>query len=836
MKIYEGQAFTHEHEEKTKQRLIQELDSLERTLGLPLVSVFSFSIRGVDFDCVLFTEFFITIIELKNWHVRITGTENGYWSHVYPNGEKKEIITNRNPYQQVLTCRSRLTSKLLDSRLFTIGRESLSGLIGAGILTYPKFDIDQNIAELSTQNPWFYIEHLDEIKKILSQSQIKHKNRTFELRNFEKFITATLGCQVVPPIIQKVVQVPSEQAEETEKRCFDNLVETEICKNLTVRAAPGSGKTKFIIERTRYLITKKGINPNKIGIITFTNEASNEIQKRLIEEAVVKDENELFSCGTIHSLCYKMIGQWYSELGYRRCPVVIDESKAAKYFDLSLTSRIGAHSEDIFDILKIVINKNLVHPSEINNFLNKYYPSQIETQSLVKIRNDYLDFLKKKNAVCFESILVFCDQLLNSKEIMRTLKEKLNFLLVDEYQDISRIQFEIFRKLGYCAVMNFAGDSLQAIYSFRGATTKSFDWAEKELPEMEQKTMQFNFRSGIKIVDFVNEFKRTVYGKEKNYFKIFAVRKDAGEVYFKKFESQREEAKYISREIRKYLDKGISLSDIAILYRSRKAKIDPVHELANYLKKENIPYEISSDKMRFKNRPHIAKAISFLDATFSDNFDEGHLLNLCDIDPKCTRETRNSIMQFYETGIDLDQFIENLQKKNTGSFTDSLIMKMLHSSRDLQGQSISKAIEMFYLVIYPSVGRIVPDECVESDFYKLFEIGEEFDNYEDFAKRINLEFVEENTNGVTISSIHSAKGLEWKVVFIVGIIDGILPDENSMLYEENDEKNVLYVALTRAKDILYLTYARKMNFKERELSPYLRFAFSRFQSSVETKN
>lgn len=826
MKIFEGQKFTHEHEEKAKQKILGWLDSLTKELNLPIIPVFSFSVQGVDFDCVLFTEFFIIIVEFKSWKTRIAGKENSYWSYVYPNGESKEIITNRNPYQQVLTCRSKLTGKLLGSGIFGIKRENLSELISAGIVTYPRFDIDKGIGELCTRNPWFYIESLEEIGKIIIKNQVKHKNRVFELRILEKFVTAALGCQIAnPPVVQKIKQITTSQAEGMEQKRFNDLVKTDMNRNLIVRAVPGSGKTKFIIERVRYLIAEKGVEPARIGIVTYANEASNEIQKRLLGECVVKTENELFSCGTIHSLCYKIVGQWYSELGYQKNPVVINEGKAAGYFDHSLTVKTGTYVDEIFEIFKIIINKNLIEIGEIENFLNEYHPGTIRAQDFSKICNDYFLFLQKKSAICFDSMLMFCNQLLDRKEVINKLKQRLNFLLVDEYQDISRIQFEIFKKLSYCAALNFVGDPHQAIYSFRGATATSFNWAEKEIPEMKEKTMQFNHRSGVSIIDFLNDFKKNVYVKEENDLKIFPVRKELGMLHFREFQSQREEAKYISSEIKKYLDNGISLSDIAVLYRSRKLRMDPIKELINFFKKEDILYV---SKVKFKDKPHIAKALSFLDAVFTDNFDESHLFSLCNIDPRCTREMRTSIEESFKNGITVDGLTENIKKKNN-SLTGSLIMKMLYSIRNAKGKNINEAIKLFYLDIYPVLKNIVPDECEESDFYKLFEIGEEFNNYGDFSKRINLEFVEESPNGVVISSIHSAKGREWKVVFVVGIIDGLIPDERSTSYEENDEKNVLYVAITRAKDILHLVYAKKINFKEKKLSSYLDFARVKFQ-------
>jgi DNA helicase II / ATP-dependent DNA helicase PcrA len=271
------------------------------------------------------------------------------------------------------------------------------------------------------------------------------------------------------------------------------------------------------------------------------------------------------------------------------------------------------------------------------------------------------------------------------------------------------------------------------------------------------------------------------------------------------------------------------LTDISILFRSVKP-IDITKKIVTEFDKHNIPY-VYYKRTKFRDLPHIRKTMVFLNLVFSDVFDEECIMSLCSINERCEQKTLEWVRNIYKQVPDISALSEHIKKNPDRNIDTSFLTKIISNILDARKQSISSAIDMFYKNVYPDFAPMIQDPMVEDDIDRLHEIASGYDKFKDFERKVSWEYVDnKNSDGVLLSTVHSAKGLEWHTVFIIGLIDTIIPNFKSKKYELDEEKNVLYVALTRAKENLYLSYSKKVDFGATKLSPYLEFVKSKFKS------
>lgn len=574
-----------------------------------------------------------------------------------------------------------------------------------------------------------------------------------------------------------------------------------------VVAGAGSGKTKVLTTRIAHLV-ENGVKSSNILAITFTNKAAKEMKERLSR---LVDENYSF-VGTFHSFGLKIIKEHYEEWGLEKNFTIIDSDDALSIIR-KIMKDLGLDSKDIapsYIRSRISFIKNeLLSDAEINKFLT----SEVE-KIAVKVYYEYIKVLKKNNAVDFDDLLKLPVELfIRNKEILDYYQEKYKYILIDEYQDTNEVQYKLVKLLsGKYKNIFVVGDQNQAIYGFRQANYKNIVNFEKDYPDAKVITLSQNYRSTTTILNAANSvIKNNIEKKEVN------LHSDLGEglkVKYLRANDNNQEVNMVLDEVNNLTDEGYNLRDIAIFYRTNS--FSRIFEEGCI--KRNFPYKVVGS-FYFYKRKEIKDLISYL-RLISNHNDDVSLKRIIN-EPK--------------RGIGVKK-IENLENKATEegcSMYDAisggkelefkiLMDEMTEKSKDL---SLTELIDLVLdrSGIKHSLEEI---ESLENELRldNLMEFRSITESYQNETGSVNLEdFLDEISliadisdhkevdNAVTLMTLHSAKGLEFKVVFMVGMEEGIMPHMNSF-NEENgieEERRLCYVGITRAKERLYLTNAKR---------------------------
>lgn len=589
-----------------------------------------------------------------------------------------------------------------------------------------------------------------------------------------------------------------------------------------VVAGAGSGKTKVLTTRIAYLIDS-GIYSSNILAITFTNKAAKEMKERISK---MVDENYSF-VGTFHSFGLRIIKDNYEALGLAKNFTILDSDDV-----LSLIKKIMKDlGYDIKDIApayirsKISFIKNeMLSDSDIIRYLT----SDIE-KIVVKVYYEYEKTLKKNNVIDFDDLLKLPVELfLKNENILEHYQEKYKYILVDEYQDTNEVQYKLIKLLSRKYRNIFVvGDQNQAIYGFRQANYKNIVNFERDYKDANVIVLNQNYRSTSTILNVANSvIKNNSKRKEVNLFS------ELGEgVKVKYFRSNNGigEANIIVDEIKKLIDMGYNKNEIAIFYRTNAQS--RVYEEA--LLKNNIPYKVFGS-IYFYKRKEIKDLISYLKliANHNDEIALKRVINepkrgignktIDDLE-KVSELTDTSMFDCITKGKELDfkNIILDLTKKAEDLSLTELIDEVLEHSGMKENLTKDHSLE----------GELRMENLLE--FRSITESYQNVTgsvNLQDFLEEISLiadieEHKDEGDN-ITLMTLHSAKGLEFKVVFLAGMEDGILPHLNSFNEEDGveEERRLCYVGITRAKERLYITNAKsRMLYGKESMNPPSRF-------------
>ena len=580
---------------------------------------------------------------------------------------------------------------------------------------------------------------------------------------------------------------------------------------LLIIAGAGAGKTKTLTTKIAYLIDHEKVSPYNILAITFTNKAAKEMKDRLF--SLIGDVTKKIQVSTFHSFGLRLIRENYNYLGYDKNFNIMD-------------------SDDSLTIVKKILKEQnldskIYNPKAIRNKISslkndlitpekyKAYAVSDYEEVVCNIYKKYNELLFNNNSLDFDDLLIQPIRLFKeNKEVLEKYQELFKYVLIDEYQDTNEAQY-ILTKMICKKYRNITtvGDDSQSIYSFRGANFKNILNFEKDYPDAKLVLLEENYRSTSTILDAANSLiKNNINKKDKNLW----TNRGKGEKikYFRAF-NERDEAFFVIRKVKELIDKGIELKDIAVLYRTN-AQSRIIEE--EFLK-ENIAYRVVGS-FYFYARKEIKDLIAYLKLINNpkDNISFLRVINtpkrgigLKSIEKLTNYANENNLSLFEAITDDKKQ----LEFKN-------LILKL---------QEVSKNITLTELIdkVLDSTGikeELESEETLEADIRlenleefksitKSFEEQEGLISLEDFLYEISLvsdvEEYKDDPNRVSLMTIHSVKGLEFKYVFIVGLEEGILPHINSMLSnsELEEERRLCYVALTRAKDELYLVNARE---------------------------
>ncbi|MFX1575375.1 MAG: ATP-dependent helicase [Promethearchaeota archaeon] len=620
--------------------------------------------------------------------------------------------------------------------------------------------------------------------------------------------------------------------EEYNKIHFDenlNEEQLEIINNLKgpmlVIAGAGSGKTRTIVYTVAKLLLN-AVRPNQIMLVTFTNKAANEMIKRV--EILLGKRPKGIWAGTFHSMANRFIRRYAKILGLKPNYIIMDETDAKALMRVSIEKAEVKDLEERFptsrmarDILSFSINCN----KTIQEVILWKYP-QFDSDSVIKKLEQVFKIYKTKkaqdNLVDFDDLLIYWNQLLDERSIAKLIARNIKYVLVDEYQDTNYIQDEIIYKIvkqnpnqNVMAV----GDDAQSIYAFRGANFKNILKFQNKFKTCKKFTITYNYRSVPQILDLAND---SIKHNEKQFKKSMRTTRRMGILpYYVQVGDDVEQARFIANQILKLRSNGIDLHEMAILVRAASHSL----RIELELRAKNIPYEVRAG-VSFFERAHIKDIIAHL-RIIENPFDEVSWSRIF------------SIIQGIGTTSGIKIF-EAISKKEHP--LDALINKMFYAEK-LKGSRISKEGIKNTISYVKNIIDLTSEDDPSEVILKLITVLEDylksrFDNWQEriddlnqlsvYAQNfptirkflenlsLNLSYLEAKTvhSGdqteeelpLILSTIHRAKGLEWCVVFIPMLCEDSFPSSRSIgdsdAFEE--ERRVFYVAITRAKDQLYL--------------------------------
>ena len=587
--------------------------------------------------------------------------------------------------------------------------------------------------------------------------------------------------------------------------------------SLLLLAGAGSGKTKVLTTSIAYKIKEKNINPRNILAITFTNKASNEMKNR-IEKELDGDLDNLW-VGTFHSICARILRMNIDRLGYNRNFTIYDTSDQ-KTLVKEIIKELGYKDEitpkEALNIISFCKNKS-ISPEEFLK-INTFYAKQDEYFEI------YKNYEKKKtlyNALDFDDLIGKTLELFSKDiESLRYYQEKFEYIFVDEYQDTNQSQYELIKYLSKIHQnVIVVGDADQSIYSFRGANINNILNFEKDFPNAKTIKLEQNYRSTRNILETANLLIKN--NQERLDKKLWTDQSDGEEVLYKANSVESEEADFLVKEIKSLINDGYKLSDMAILYRTN-AQSRPFEEA---FMKNLIDYKVIGG-LKFYDRKEIKDIVSYLKVLVNhkDDIALKRIIN----EPKRgiglksieNLESSASSLGFSLTEViinkELRQALSPKLRKLCEKFYDPLeeIFENVNSYKivDVINEVLKKsgyleALERSYSVENRSrIDNLNQFISSASDYQENNPEDNLYDYLENLSLLSDLDKTEDSNDSLSMMTMHAAKGLEFPVCFIVGMDDGLFPSKRS-IDEGNleEERRLCYVAITRAKEKLYLT-------------------------------
>lgn len=586
-----------------------------------------------------------------------------------------------------------------------------------------------------------------------------------------------------------------------------------------VLAGAGSGKTTVLVNRIAYMISEKHIRPWNILAITFTNKAAIEMKDRI--ERLLGDTAKDMWIGTFHSVCVRILRSCIDLLGYSRDFVIYDTADTKTVMKECLRELdIDEKSFPVRNVLSIISNakNDLMDAATFENV----YKSDYRMSIIAKIYYRYQTKLRKNNAVDFDDIILNTVKILSENpDVLSKYQDKFQYILVDEYQDTNNSQYLLINLLAQanrnlCVV----GDDDQSIYKFRGANIGNILNFEDDYSDVQKITLDQNYRSTQNILDAANSVISNNKGRMGK--SLWTSNGDGNKVFVYTGTNEYDEARYIARQIKKHFDEQGSFSDCAILYRTN-AQSRVIEEM---LMRESVPYKVLSG-LRFYDRKEIKDIIAYLRVVYNPN-DDVSLARIIN-EPKrkignATLEKARNIAREKETSLydvishadDYPEFKTAIKKLLSFSeIIKSLIkLKDTVTIEDLTGRILNDTGYMPALVMedttesktrIENLGEFI---SVITEFEKNEETGNTLGEFlENISLVSDIDGYDENEDSAVLMTIHSAKGLEFPIVFLSGLEEGLFPGMRSMESDDDieEERRLCYVAITRAKEQLYIT-------------------------------
>ena len=602
-----------------------------------------------------------------------------------------------------------------------------------------------------------------------------------------------------------------------------------------VLAGAGSGKTKVLTTRIARLIDC-GIPSYNILAITFTNKAAKEMKDRL--EKIVPG-NYAF-VGTFHSLGVRILREHADIMGYDKNYSIIDSDDALSIIKRIMKEKMIGNSDitPSFVRNKISSIKNdMLSDSEIDNYFSSGNDVIIK-----EVFYEYQRILRQNNSVDFDDLLLLPVRMfIEHKDILESYQDKFKYILVDEYQDTNEVQYKLSKLLASKYKNIFVvGDPDQSIYMFRGANFRNILNFERDYKNAKVIPLEENYRSTNTILEAANSvIKNNKERKEKN---LWSSKGDGCKIKYLRAYDGRHEIQLVLDEIKELYREGYSYSDISVLYRTN-AQARLVEEM---FLKSNVPYKVVGSYY-FYNRKEIKDLICYLRLILNKD-DEISLRRVINVPKRGIGEATLKRLESLARDQSISMF-EAMSKGKELAFKE-LILDLINDSEnlsltDLIEEILSKTgIREEYESTKSLENELRLDNLEEfKSITKTFEDRTGSVSLEDFLEEISLvadmsEHQEKN-DGVTLMTMHSAKGLEFKVVFLVGMEDGIFPHQNAFFESQGleEERRLCYVGITRAKEKLFLSNAkRRILYGKDVINPPSRFIAEIDDSLIDIDN
>lgn len=585
-----------------------------------------------------------------------------------------------------------------------------------------------------------------------------------------------------------------------------------------VLAGPGSGKTLTIVNRIKNLIEKQKVRPEEILVITFTKYAAAEMKSRV--KNMMNGKNLPITMGTFHGIYYGIL-KWAYKLGPQN--ILSEEEKYQIIRQIVSRKEIEIFDEEDF-LQEIVMEIGIVKNNRMN--IQEYHSKRCSTAVFQEIYAEYESMRKQIRKIDFDDMLVLCYELFAQRpDVLKLWQGKFKYILVDEFQDINKVQYDVIKMLAEPEKNLFVvGDDDQSIYGFRGADAKiMFDFKE-DYPQSEQILLDINYRSTANIV---KNARKVIEHNQVRFPKNISAKKKVGmTLHVQETKDSNEESAYIAGKIAERVQNGIPLHEIAVLYRTHTDARALVEKLAE----SKIPFQMR-ETMPNLYQHFIAKDII---AYFRLATGKGTRSDFLQVMNRPKRYlARESVcgsekMMFEE----LRKFYEEKEWMQDRIDQMELDLKILGRITPLGALNYLRKKVGYddFLREYAMVRKMHMQDFTEilaeiEEAMKPFETFEEwFNHIEEYTRTLKMcaQKKEMEGQGVRLMTLHAAKGLEFDTVFIIQTNEGRIPYQKALREDnEEEERRLFYVGMTRAKELLQITYVKEKNGKEKDPSRFI---------------
>jgi DNA helicase-2/ATP-dependent DNA helicase PcrA len=600
-----------------------------------------------------------------------------------------------------------------------------------------------------------------------------------------------------------------------------------------VVAGAGSGKTRTLVYRVAWLV-EHGVEPETILLVTFTRRAANEMLARA--SAMLDFRCQQVAGGTFHWLANKLLHRYSARLSFDSNFTILDRGDGEDVLNF-LASALGLREQHRHfprkQTIAEIFSKAVNRAETLEEVLQREYDHFLQYQGeLAEIRERYGLYKRQNHVMDFDDLLLYFAKLLREcEEVRQEISARYRYLLVDEYQDTNRLQAEIVQTLaaGHRNVM-VVGDDSQAIYAFRGAHYRNIFDFPKLFLEAKIYKLEENYRSTQPILDVANAI---IQSAREKYTKCLRSQRGTGvRPLLARPADEGAQSEHICEKVRGLQRQGLDLRDIAVLFRASYHSFD----LEVALTRAGIPF-VKHGGFRFVESAHIKDVLAHLRAWRNpqDRISWHRLLLL--VDQVGAKRSQDIISHIVAGEPELERLAAYAQRLPARHGLNRLV----HLFEDLSQPGITvsqqvRAVRAYYEPVLVAKHDDYPKRLRELDYLQDWTV--KYHKLEDFLADVALEPPTTNLpenhpqlakDHLVLSTIHSAKGLEWRAVFVISGVDGRLPSSHAFGDEETleEERRLLYVAVTRAKDFLFLcapeqTYDRASGLRPAQLSLFLR--------------